>query len=73
MCFGGRDDSEVKRSREIDALIHRDEKQMQKIVKLLLLGKPFELLTANHIAILSIITNYNGGIQELERAGNRRS
>lgn len=39
MCFGGRDDSELKRSREIDALIHRDEKQMQKVVKLLLLGK----------------------------------
>lgn len=40
MCFGGRDDGEAKRSREIDALIHRDEKVMQKVVKLLLLGKP---------------------------------
>jgi guanine nucleotide-binding protein subunit alpha len=40
MCFGGRDsDVDLKRSREIDALIHRDEKQMQKVVKLLLLGK----------------------------------
>ncbi|KAL5321532.1 hypothetical protein ACEPPN_009491 [Leptodophora sp. 'Broadleaf-Isolate-01'] len=39
MCFGGRgEDSEAKRSREIDALIHRDEKVMQKVVKLLLLG-----------------------------------
>lgn len=40
MCFGGRDDSEAKKSREIDAMIHRDEKVMQKVVKLLLLGKP---------------------------------
>jgi guanine nucleotide-binding protein subunit alpha len=40
MCFGGREDVEAKRSREIDALIHRDEKVMQKVVKLLLLGKP---------------------------------
>lgn len=40
MCFGGRgEDSEAKRSREIDALIHRDEKVMQKVVKLLLLGR----------------------------------
>jgi guanine nucleotide-binding protein subunit alpha, other len=39
MCFGGREDVEAKRSREIDALIHRDEKVMQKVVKLLLLGK----------------------------------
>ncbi|PVH89202.1 G protein alpha subunit [Cadophora sp. DSE1049] len=38
MCFGGREDGEAKRSREIDALIHRDEKVMQKVVKLLLLG-----------------------------------
>jgi hypothetical protein len=38
MCFGGREDVEAKRSREIDALIHRDEKVMQKVVKLLLLG-----------------------------------
>lgn len=30
---------EAKKSREIDALIHRDEKVMQKVVKLLLLGK----------------------------------
>jgi hypothetical protein len=40
MCFGGREDVEAKRSREIDALIHRDEKVMQKVVKLLLLGEP---------------------------------
>ena len=40
MCFGAREDSEAKRSREIDAMIHRDEKVMQKVVKLLLLGKP---------------------------------
>jgi guanine nucleotide-binding protein subunit alpha len=38
MCFGGREDPEAKRSREIDQLIHRDEKVMQKVVKLLLLG-----------------------------------
>lgn len=38
MCFGGREDVEAKKSREIDALIHRDEKVMQKVVKLLLLG-----------------------------------
>lgn len=45
MCFGGRgDDAEAKRSREIDVLLHRDEKVMQKVVKLLLLGKPSEYL-----------------------------
>ncbi|TAQ88101.1 hypothetical protein B7494_g3554 [Chlorociboria aeruginascens] len=38
MCFGGREDVELKKSREIDALIHRDEKVMQRQVKLLLLG-----------------------------------
>ncbi|EKD17117.1 uncharacterized protein L3040_000359 [Drepanopeziza brunnea f. sp. 'multigermtubi'] len=38
MCFGARKDADVKRSREIDALIHRDEKSMAKVVKLLLLG-----------------------------------
>ncbi len=38
MCFGGREDTEAKRSKEIDQLIHRDEKFMQKVVKLLLLG-----------------------------------
>jgi guanine nucleotide-binding protein subunit alpha len=38
MCFGGREDVEAKRSKEIDQLIHRDEKFMQKVVKLLLLG-----------------------------------
>ncbi|CZS88166.1 hypothetical protein WAI453_000582 [Rhynchosporium graminicola] len=38
MCFGSRGGAEAKKSREIDALIHRDEKVMQKIVKLLLLG-----------------------------------
>jgi hypothetical protein len=31
---------EAKRSREIDALIHRDEKIIQRQVKLLLLGEP---------------------------------
>jgi guanine nucleotide-binding protein subunit alpha len=39
MCFGGREDVEAKKSREIDALIHRDEKVLQKVVKLLLLGE----------------------------------
>ena len=39
MCFGSRDDAEAKRSREIDALIHRDEKIIQRQVKLLLLGE----------------------------------
>ncbi|KAH6683224.1 G protein alpha subunit [Halenospora varia] len=39
MCFGGRkDEDEYKKSKEIDAMIHRDEKEMQKVVKLLLLG-----------------------------------
>ena len=42
MCFGfgsgSRGDEDEKKSREIDALIHRDEKVMQKQVKLLLLG-----------------------------------
>jgi hypothetical protein len=41
MCFGSRDDVEVKRSREIDTMIHRDEKNMQRQVKLLLLGEQF--------------------------------
>jgi guanine nucleotide-binding protein subunit alpha len=39
MCFGGREDVEAKKSREIDALIHRDEKVMHRQVKLLLLGE----------------------------------
>ena len=38
MCFGNRDEGEAKKSREIDAAIHRDEKVMQRQVKLLLLG-----------------------------------
>ncbi|RFU27259.1 hypothetical protein B7463_g9078, partial [Scytalidium lignicola] len=38
MCFGKRDDGAVKKNREIDAQIHRDEKVMQRQVKLLLLG-----------------------------------
>ncbi|CAG8953296.1 hypothetical protein HYFRA_00003503 [Hymenoscyphus fraxineus] len=39
MCFGGRrGEDEYKKSREIDAMIHRDEKEMAKVVKLLLLG-----------------------------------
>ncbi|PBP21447.1 G protein alpha subunit [Diplocarpon rosae] len=39
MCLGSRENGEAKkRSREIDALIHRDEKSMTKVVKLLLLG-----------------------------------
>jgi len=39
MCFGSRrDEDDYKKSREIDAQIHRDEKDMQKVVKLLLLG-----------------------------------
>jgi hypothetical protein len=40
MCFGSREDTEAKRSREIDVLIHRDEKIIQRQVKLLLLGEP---------------------------------
>jgi guanine nucleotide-binding protein subunit alpha len=41
MCFGGRrGEDDYKKSREIDAIIHRDEKEMAKVVKLLLLGKP---------------------------------
>jgi guanine nucleotide-binding protein subunit alpha len=39
MCFGDREDADAKKSREIDALIHRDEKVMQREVKLLLLGE----------------------------------
>jgi hypothetical protein len=40
MCFGGREDGgEGKRSRDIDAMIHRDEKAMSRQVKLLLLGE----------------------------------
>jgi guanine nucleotide-binding protein subunit alpha len=38
-CFSSRDDSEAKKSKEIDALIHRDEKNLNRQVKLLLLGK----------------------------------
>ena len=38
MCFGDGKDEETRKSREIDALIHRDEKVMQRQVKLLLLG-----------------------------------
>ncbi|KAG0652939.1 glycoprotein2 [Hyphodiscus hymeniophilus] len=38
MCFGGREDVDAKKSRDIDALIHRDEKTFQRQVKLLLLG-----------------------------------
>jgi hypothetical protein len=38
MCFGGSEDAEAKKSKEIDALIHRDEKQLTRVVKLLLLG-----------------------------------
>jgi hypothetical protein len=38
-CFGDRENVEAKKSREIDALIHRDEKMMQRQVKLLLLGE----------------------------------
>ena len=32
MCFGSREDTEAKRSREIDVLIHRDEKIIQRQV-----------------------------------------
>jgi len=47
MCFGQRStDSETKKSREIDALIHRDEKVMQRQVKLLLLGERFSFSLA---------------------------
>jgi guanine nucleotide-binding protein subunit alpha, other len=50
MCFGGREDVEAKKSKEIDALIHRDEKVMSRQVKLLLLGTPSQTpqLTAYH-------------------------
>jgi guanine nucleotide-binding protein subunit alpha len=46
MCFGNREDADLKKSRDIDAGIHRDEKAMQRQVKLLLLGK-FSLPTPN--------------------------
>lgn len=39
-CFGSREEVEAKRSREVDALIHRDAKIVQRQVKLLLLGEP---------------------------------
>jgi len=38
MCFGDREDPETKKSRDIDAIIRNDEKNMTKVVKLLLLG-----------------------------------
>jgi hypothetical protein len=38
MCFGGREDVDAKKSREIDNLIRHDEKVFQRQVKLLLLG-----------------------------------
>jgi len=39
MCFGDREDPETKKSKDIDAMIRNDEKNMTKVVKLLLLGK----------------------------------
>ncbi|KAG9243725.1 guanine nucleotide binding protein, alpha subunit [Calycina marina] len=38
MCFGDRENPELKKSRGIDALIRNDEKNLAKVVKLLLLG-----------------------------------
>ncbi|RQM06278.1 hypothetical protein DH86_00001068, partial [Scytalidium sp. 3C] len=38
MCFGSREDGAAKKTREIDAQLHKDEKVMQRQVKLLLLG-----------------------------------
>jgi hypothetical protein len=56
MCFGSRrDEDEYKKSREIDAQIHRDEKEMQKVVKLLLLG------TAPHFTSRTSFTRYRVG------------
>ncbi len=68
MCFGGREDVEAKRSREIDALIHRDEKVMQKVVKLLLLGKPFPAGVARQQRKMA----NQDGVQALARVENRR-
>lgn len=39
MCFGSREDGAAKKTREIDAQLHKDEKVMQRQVKLLLLGE----------------------------------
>jgi hypothetical protein len=72
MCFGGRRaEDEYKKSREIDAMIHRDEKEMAKVVKLLLLGKP--LCADIQRATLADLawTNHND-LQVPERAVNRR-
>ena len=41
MCFNSRVDVEAKKSREIDVLINRDKKVVQRQVKLLLLGELF--------------------------------
>jgi tRNA(Ile2) C34 agmatinyltransferase TiaS len=71
MCFGGREDVEAKRSREIDALIHRDEKAAQKVVKLLLLGE--SICAANSVASTNTelhLANREG--QALERVVNLR-
>jgi hypothetical protein len=43
MCLGSREDLEAKKSRDIDVLIHRDEKIIQRQVKLLLLGERYRL------------------------------
>lgn len=37
-CFGRSSDPDEKKSKDIDQMIHRDQKLMQKQVKLLLLG-----------------------------------
>lgn len=51
MCFGSRrDEDDYKKSRDIDAQIHRDEKELQKVVKLLLLGTPPHFVFYSRIA-----------------------
>lgn len=62
MCFRPRDNVDGKRSRQIDALIHRDEKIIQRQVKLLLLGEPNSprpdpCLTICHIKALVRVVN----------------
>lgn len=54
MCFGGRDDPEVKKSRDLDRLIKEDEKTMARQVKLLLLGKLALLSGFSHLPITPI-------------------
>lgn len=76
MCFGGREDVEAKKSREIDALIHRDEKVMQRQVKLLLLGESaidLSIQLPPSTTTTEIPHEANHDRQQVrERVGNRR-